>query len=67
VTAGKGSLGAPLLALKMRATTKISWYGAMAKENQTIINYILDAEGTWKGKTIEGKGTMENQMPRVIK
>ncbi len=67
VTAGKDSTGAPLLNLKMTSTTKISWHGAMAKENQAITNYILDAEGTWKGKTVKGKGTMENQMHRVIK
>ncbi len=67
VTAGKDSTGEPLLDLKMVSTTKLSWHGAMAKENQAITNYILNAEGTWKGKTIKGKGTMENQMHRVIK
>jgi len=67
VTAGKKSTGELLLDLKMVSTTKLSWHGAMAKENQAITNYILDAEGTWKGKTIKGKGTMENQMHRVIK
>ena len=38
----------------------------MAKENQVISNYVFDAEGTWKGKAVKRKGTMENQMYIVI-
>lgn len=51
----------------MTPSTKISWHGAMVKENQTLTNYILDAEGTWKGKIVKGKGTMENQMHKVMR
>jgi hypothetical protein len=67
VIAGKDSDGKPLLNLKMTITTKLSWHGLMAKENQAITNYILNVEGTWNGRPIKGKGTMENQMHRVIK
>lgn len=51
----------------MITTTKLSWYGAMTKENQIITNYILNTEVTWKRKQIKGESTMENQMQRVIK
>ena len=67
VLAGKISSGEPILNLKMKSLAKISWHGLMSKENQVITNYVLNAEGTWKGKTIQGKGTMENQMYRIIK
>jgi len=43
----------------MTPLTKISWHRAMAKENQTITNYVLNAEGTWKGKIVKGKGTIK--------
>jgi len=50
----------------MTSSTKLSWQGAIKKENQVISNYILSAERTSKGKTIKCKGTMENQMQKVI-
>ena len=56
----KDSAGKPLLDQRMTTTVKLSWHGAMAKENQIITNYILNVEGTWKGKVVKGKGTMEN-------
>lgn len=65
-TARKESSGASLLDLKIKTTTKLSWPGSMGKENQVITNYILNAEGMWKGKAIIGKGTIENWMHRVI-
>lgn len=46
---------------------KLSWYGVFIKENQVIINYILNTEGTWKKKSNKVKSAMENQMHRVIK
>lgn len=66
VTGGKDSTGKNLLDLKVTSTAKISWYGVLGKENQYITNYVLTAEGTWKGKKIKGKGTLENMMHRVI-
>jgi len=50
----------------MTTTTKLSWHGAMTKENHAITNYFLNIEGTWKGKAVKEKGIMENQMHRVI-
>ncbi len=66
VTGGKDEEGKPLLDLKVTSTTKISWLGTHGKENQTLTNYVLEAEGTWKKKEIKGKGTMENQQHRII-
>lgn len=67
VTGGKDATGKHLLDLNVTSTAKISWFGVLGKENQFITNYVLTAEGTWKGKKIKGKGTMENMMHRVIK
>jgi len=67
VTGGKDATGKQLLDLNVTSTAKISWFGVLGKENQFISNYVLTAEGTWKGKKIKGKGTMENMMHRVIK
>jgi hypothetical protein len=66
VTGGKDETGNPLLILKVTSKAKISWIGQLGKENQFITNYVLTAEGTWKGKKIKGKGTMENIMHRII-
>ena len=52
--------------LKVTSEAELSWLGILGKENQFITNYVLKAEGTWKGKKIKGKGSMENQMHRVI-
>lgn len=51
----------------MTTTTKLSYNGVMAKENQVITNNILNAEGIWKGKTVKSKETIENQMHRIMK
>ena len=67
VTAGKDSSGNPLLDLNMVSTAKLSYIGSMGKGNEYITNYVLNANGTWGGKPIKGKGTMENQMHRIIK
>ena len=67
VTAGKDSSGNPLLDLNMVSTSKLSYIGSMGKENEYMTNYVLNANGTWGGKPIKGKGTMENQMHRIIK
>ncbi|MHA1224329.1 MAG: hypothetical protein ACTSP3_13965 [Candidatus Heimdallarchaeaceae archaeon] len=66
VTGGKDETGKPLLQLKVKSTAKISWLGVLGKENQFITNYVLEAEGSWKGKEIKGKGTLENMMHRII-
>lgn len=66
VTGGKDATGKDLLELKVTSTAKISWLGVLGKENQYITNYVLEAEGTWKGKRIKGKGTLENMMHRII-
>ncbi len=67
VTAGRNSEGKKLLDLKVKSTAKLSWVSAMGRENQFLTDYLIEAEGTWKGKQIKGKGTMENQMHRIIK
>ncbi|MCE7739270.1 MAG: hypothetical protein GPJ50_07820 [Candidatus Heimdallarchaeota archaeon] len=66
VTGGKDASGKNLLDLEVTSTAKISWLGVLGKENQYITNYVLEAEGTWKGKSIKGKGTLENMMHRII-
>ncbi|GAH80840.1 unnamed protein product [marine sediment metagenome] len=66
ILGGKDAKGKQLLDLQVTSTAKISWYGVLGKENQYITNYVLTAEGTWKGKKIKGKGTLENMMHRVI-
>lgn len=66
ITAGKDTSGNPLLDLIVTTESKISWHGELGKENQFITNYILNAEGTWNSKPINGNGTMENQMHRII-
>ncbi|MFW9996897.1 MAG: hypothetical protein ACFFD4_32950, partial [Candidatus Odinarchaeota archaeon] len=60
--------GDPLLELEMSVAAKYSWHSelSMTKEDQSVSNYVLKAEGTWMGKPIKGKGTMENQMHRII-
>lgn len=66
ITGGFKEADNPLLEMKVSATTKHSWIGNMGKENEFITNYVLIAIGTWKGKEIQGKGTMENIMHRII-
>jgi len=66
VTGGKDTQGKNLLDLHVTANAKLSWIGGLGKENEYITNYVLKAEGTWKGKRIQGKGTLENQMHRII-
>lgn len=66
ITGGRDERGDPLLDLKVNSTKKLSWVGLLGKENEFITNYVLRAHGTWKGKRIEGKGTLENQMHRMI-
>ncbi|MCE7743350.1 MAG: hypothetical protein GOP50_12940, partial [Candidatus Heimdallarchaeota archaeon] len=66
VTGGKDAAGNHLLELNVNSTAKISWLGVLGKENQYITNYVLESEGTWKGKKIKGKGTLENMMHRII-
>ncbi|MFX1514013.1 MAG: hypothetical protein ACFFCQ_15650 [Promethearchaeota archaeon] len=55
-----------LFDLNVKKTFHHSWVGAMGRENEFITNYILEARGVMEGKDIEGKGTMENQMHRII-
>ncbi len=66
VTAGRDIDGQPLLDLQIRRRESISWVGAMGKDNEFISNYVLEAEGTWLGQPITAKGTLENQMHRII-
>ena len=62
VTAGDDSSGNPRLDLTVRSTAYFSWSGELGTENEYVTNYVLEARGTWEGKSIVGKGTMENQM-----
>ncbi|MDY6878259.1 MAG: hypothetical protein SWK90_18905 [Chloroflexota bacterium] len=66
VTAGKDVSGSPSLDLQVKKTAVASWIGTMGKENEFISNYVLEATGTWRSKRVVGKGTMENQMHRIV-
>ncbi len=66
IRAGKNYEETPILDLNVKKTFHHSWMGAMGRENEFITNYVLEAKGTWNNKEIEGKGTMENQMHRII-
>ncbi len=66
VTAGRDESGRALLDLEMEKAASISWVGTMGKENEFISDYVMKAGGTWKGEAVTAKGTMENQMHRII-
>lgn len=66
VTAGKDSNGNSMLDLRMKKTAHLSWIGANSEIEEYVTNYIVQVEGTWEGKHIKGKGTMENMMHHKI-
>jgi hypothetical protein len=65
VTAGRDADGWPLLELTVKRIVHRSWIG-MGREDEYVTNYIVEAKGTWKGREVRGRGTMENQMHRII-
>lgn len=60
ITAGEDSNGEPLLDLSMNKLASLSWRGNIGPVDEYITNFVLEAKGTWKGKPISGRGTMEN-------
>lgn len=55
----KWHVASDLFDLVMERKAHLSWGGNIGPKNEYISNYVLDAEGSWKGKELKGSGTME--------